>query len=218
MKDYSNYHGLNDHEKLTHDGLLLLQKSLNGFEGYDALINDTVEAKVLMYQKWDANSETKKVIGHISDIVQGNILKIDGLNWLITTFPEDNKVYRKAEMKLCNALFPITSDKIPDLLRDENGNLIRDDYGRPIPIESGGEKKLEPCVVETRPALSQQTEQIRLPEDKILVTLRYQESKSLQINSEFDMYNSRFRIIFTDFSKVINGVGVMTLTGERLVN
>lgn len=200
--------------------------SLNAVDSFDELLNHSPEAYTVLVNNTDAKrvivqyeeENERRLITHINEIKLGDIITHKNHNWLVVAYVDDNKMHSFTTMKLCNALFPITSDKIPDLLRDEYGNLIRDDYGRPIPIETGGETKLEPCVVETKFAISQQTEQIRLPEDKILVSMRYQESKSLQINSEFEMYNSRFRIIFTDFSKVINGVGVMTLTGERLVN
>lgn len=218
MKDYSNYHGISTNEKLSHDGLLLLQKSLDGFEGTDVFINGTTQSKVLMYQKWDANTETKKVIGHIADIELGNLFKIDELNWLVTTFPEDNKIYRKAEIRLCNSTFPIESNKTSVLKRDENGDIVRDRYGRPVMIESGGEIIQEPCIVETGYYFNNRNEQITLPEDRVLVTLKYQEAPNVNENVRFEMYKSRFKITHIDYTKVINGKGVMTITGERVTD
>jgi hypothetical protein len=210
MKDYSNYHGISTNEKLSHDGLLLLQKSLDGFEGNDVTINSEFQSKVLIHQKWDANTETKKVIGHIADIELGNLLKIDNYNWLITTFPEDNKIYRKAEIRLCNATFPIESNKTSVLKGYDKYN--RPVYADEITIID------EPCIVETKYYFNNRNEQITLPEDRILITMKYQSASNIDISKEFEMYKSRFKITHFDFSKVINGKGVMVFTGERVMD
>lgn len=211
MKDFSNYHGINTNQKLTHDGLLILQKSLDGFGGYDVVINNIVNSKVLVYQKWDGNSETKKVIGRIEDIERGNLLKLEGDDWLVTTHPEDNRIYRKAEIKLCNSTFPIESDKTPVLIgRDPK-------TGRPI-YDYQSTITYEPCVVETKYFFNNRNEQITLPEDRVMISIKYHNDTNLEINKEFDLYKTRFRITFVDYSKVVNHKGIITITGERVMN
>jgi hypothetical protein len=209
MRDYSNYHNTNTNEKLSHDGLLLLEHSLNGFEGYDVVINESNSSRVLIYQKHDADSETKQVIGQIADIERGNVLKQGELNWLIITLPEDNKIYRKAEMKLCNSTFPIQTNKTSVLVGT-------DDFGRPD-FETVETITHEPCIVEPRYFFKGMVDQMTNPQDSLAVTLKYQESDSLQENHEFDMYKSKYKITFIDYSKVINGKGVITVTGERVI-
>jgi hypothetical protein len=210
MRDYRNYHNTNTNEKLSHDGLLLLEHSLSGFEGFDVTINETINSRVLIYQKHDADSETKQVIGQIADIERGNVLKQGDLHWLIITLPEDNKIYRKAEMKLCNSTFPIQMNKASVLVGT-------DEYGRPE-FETVESTKQEPCIVEPRYFFKGMVDQMTNPQDSIAVTLKYQESDSLQENQEFDMYKSRYKITFIDYSRVINGKGVITVTGERVIN
>lgn len=210
MKDFSNYHNVNPNEKLTHDGLSILEESLSGFAGYDVTINETVQSRILLYEKWDSNSETKKVIGRIEDIEQGNLFKIGDLNWLVVTFPEDNKIYRKAELRLCNSTFLLEIDKTKELKG-------KDSLGRPV-YEEVLVTKNEPCIVETNYYMNNRNEQITLPSDSVMITLKYQKALNLDINKEFDLYNSRFRITFVDYSKVILDKGVMTITGERVMN
>lgn len=210
MKDFSNYHGINPNEKIFHDGLMILERSLDGFAAYNVVINNLIDSKVLVYEKWDSNSETKKVIGRIEDIERGNLFKLEGLDWLVTTHPEDNKIYRKAEIRLCNSIFPIESDKTPVLIG-------YDKYNRPIYEEQVSTKQV-PCVVETKYYFNNRNEQITLPEDRIMVTMKYQKAPNIGKNKEFDMYESRFNTTFIDYSKVVNGVGIMTLTGERRMN
>lgn len=209
MKNYNNYHNTNINEKLSHDGLLLLEHSLNGFESYDVLINDSITSKVLIYQKFDADSETKQVIGRIEDIERGNVLKQGDMNWLVTTLPEDNKIYRKAEMRLCNSTFPIQTNSTKVLVG-------YDDYNRPE-FEEVANVNHVPCIVETKYFYRGMNDQITLPQDSIMVTLQYNESDNIETNQEFEMYKSKFKITHIDYSKVINGKGIIIISGERVL-
>lgn len=210
MKDFSNYHNLNDDEKLTHDGLVILEKSLTGFSGYDTLINDTVSSRVLIYQKWDANSETKKIIGRIEDIERGNLLLINGLTWLITTFPEDNKIYRKAEMKLCNSKFPIENEitKVQIGTNPMTGQPIFEEIIEPIYV---------PCVVKHNTGRPSNTHQFMVPEGGLEITLQYQLSGNTVLDFEFEMYGQNYKIVDVDYTKVINNKGIMTIIAEKVV-
>ena len=150
-------------------------------------------------------------------IDMGSVVEYKDKPYLLMEFIE-NEVYPTATLKLCNSLFPIESDKTPVLMTDEFGNLVKDKYGRPIPAPSSEIPVKEPCIVETKYYFNNRNEQITLPEDRIMITLKYQEASNIEMNKEFEMYKSRFRITFIDYSKVVNGVGVMTLTGERVMN
>lgn len=215
MKDYSNYHGTNSSEKITHDGLLLLEKSLNGFEGQDVLINSTVNSKVLIYQRWDANSEVKKVIGRIEDIDRGNLFRIGELDWLVTTIPEDNKIYRKAEMRLCNSTFPIQSDKTQVLLTDENGNPILNDFGEEQ-YEWTYITEEVPCIVESKVVSDYTNEAINLPEGRLDVTIPHRDGENVAIGKEFSMYGAVYQIGEIDYTKSMNGAGILVLKGKKV--
>jgi hypothetical protein len=209
MRDYSNYHNVDMKTKITHDGLHLLQRSLNGFEGYDVVINGQESTKVLIYQKWDSSSETKKVIGQISDIERGYLLEHDGMKWLITTLPEDNKIYRKAEMQLCNSTLPIQSGKTRVLKG-------YDKDGRPVYKEDYTVNKLEPCIAETKFPSRDGNEQLPLPEGNINITLKYQVADNIQPNKQFSMYGNTYKITGVDYTKVINDKGIMIVSAERI--
>lgn len=216
MKDYSDYHQTNSNIKIEKNGLEILEHSLRGFEGYDVIINDTRQTKVLMYQKYDAENTCKKIIGKVEDIELGNLLFFNNLNWLVTTFPEDNKIYRKAEIKLCNATFPIKFNKTKILLRDDNGNIIKDQFGRPVYKEGYEIEKDDPCIVETKAINSlSDSNQIQLPNGQIQITLKYQPSDTIQLNYVFNMFNDSFKIIDIDYTKVINNIGIVTIRAKR---
>ncbi|KON87343.1 hypothetical protein AF332_11240 [Sporosarcina globispora] len=208
MKDYSNYHGLNTNDKITHDGLLILEQSLDGFAGYEVIINDSIHSKVLIYEKWDSNSETKKVIGRIQDIERGNLLKVRELNWLITTLPEDNKIYRKAEIQLCNSTFPISSNKTSVLIG-------YNEFDEPI-YEDTVTEVTSPCIVSTSMQSANTDEPINLPEGQIEVTIPYTESENILEGKEFKMYNATYKIIGIDYTKAINQTGLVIIKGKRV--
>ncbi|MFS0657359.1 hypothetical protein AB1L07_01875 [Niallia alba] len=209
MRDYSNYHNVNVNEKLREDGLFLLEHSLNGFESYEAFVNGSpTSVKVLIYQKYDSDSETKRVIGHISDIERGNILNINEQDWLVVTIPEDNKIYRKADMKICNSFFPAITDKTRVLIG-------RDDDGRPV-YEEIEQKVYVPCIVE--PSISINTDkvdQLLLPKGSIKISLKYAKYMNINSNDKFEMYANRYEIEDIDYSKVINEIGIMVIYAKK---
>lgn len=208
MKDYSNYHNLNTNDKITHDGLLILEQSLDGFSGTDVIINNVTQTRVLIYEKWDSNSETKKIIGRIEDIERGHLLKIGELNWLITTLPEDNKIYRKAEIKLCNSTFPIDFNKTSVLIG-------YNEFDEPIYDETITEVTT-PCVVSSTIQSDKTTEAINLPDGQIEITIPYSESEYIVEGKEFNMYNTTYQIIGIDYTKSLNQSGLLIIKGKRV--
>lgn len=197
MKDFSNYHNVNMVDKIKRDGLLLLQNSLNGAEGYDVTINGK-QTKVLIYQKYDSSSETKKVIGYIEDIKRGNIVEIEDEKWLITTYPEDNKIYRKAEIELCNFSFPVVTGTTQVLKG-------KDSLGRPA-YETQTTYTYYPCVIKSTLSAVTENNSINLPNDYLLATLPYNDNtKLIKLNTKINYYDNTYKVTNFDFSGVING-------------
>jgi hypothetical protein len=214
MKNYSNYHNTNENQKISHDGLLLLERSLNGFEGYDVSINNSTNSKVLVYQKYDAASTVKKVIGRIEDIEIGNVMTIENLNWLIITLPEDNKIYRKAEMQLCNSTYPIKSTRTRVLKLDSQGKPVTDKFGDPVYIYTDGAITSLPCIVESSIIAADENKQLPLPQGQLRVTMSYRDD--VKVNDTFSMYNNTYKIRGIDYTKVINAKGIMVLAVEQV--
>lgn len=214
MNDYSNYHNTNENQKISHDGLLLLERSLNGFEGYDVLINNSIESKVLVYQKYDAESTVKKVIGRLSDVEIGNVMTIDNVNWLVITVPEHNKIYRKAEMQLCNSTYPIKSNKTRVLKVDSNGKPVTDKFGDPIYTYTDGTNLNLPCIAESSFMAADENKQLPLPQGQLRITMPYR--NDIKVNDTFPMYNNTYKIRNIDYTKVINGIGIMILSVEQV--
>lgn len=211
MKDYSNYHNINTGDKITHDGLLLLNKTLNGYASYEVVINYEKPAKILMNQKWDADGDGMKVIGHIVDIERGNLIEYGNEYWLVITKPEDNRIYRKAEVRFCSATFPVK-------LEDKKIQVGIDSLGRPVYDIIPGEIIQVPCVVKMNTAstaIADSNEPVNLLANQVMITIPYTEAPSIELNEQFILYNETYRIIRIDPSSSINKVGILRITGER---
>lgn len=218
MKDYSNYTGVNVKEKIKRDAEKMLEDSLQGHASHECLIapngdlNSQFLTDVIFSQKWDSDGEAMKVIGRISEIERGNYILYNDETWLITTKPEDNGVYRKAEARLCSTHFPLKED-------DQEVIVDYDDFGRPIPEIVTGEIVMMPCVPKMNDAstsIADANEQINLLDNQIKVTIPYRESPSIEHDKRFTIYNESYRIIRIDPSKSVNGVGLLSITGERM--
>lgn len=211
MKNFSNYHRIDVAKKIEHDSLFLLNRSLNGYSSYDVKINYDKLAKVLMSQKWDADGEAMKVIGHIVDIERGNLIEYNNEFWLVVTKPEDNRIYRKAEIRLCSATFPVK-------LEDKEILIGYDKLDRPVYEVKEGEIVQKPCVVkmnDASTAIADANEPVNLLANQVMVTIPYTEAPSIELNEQFDLYNETYRIIRIDPSSSINKVGILRITGER---
>jgi len=210
-KDYNNYHNNNTGDKITHDGLLLLNKSLDGYSSYEVLINYEKHAKIIMNQKWDADGEAMKVIGHIVDIERGNLIEYNNEYWLVVTKPEDNRIYRKAEVRLCSTSFPVK-------LEDKEMLIGYDKLNRPIYETIAGEITNLPCLVkmnDASTAIADVNEPVNLLDNQVMVTIPYTEAPSIALNEQFSLYNEIYRIIRIDPSSSINKIGILRITGKR---
>ena len=212
MKNYRGYHNYNIREKIHNDALFILQRTLDGYASYEVTVNGTKNTDVLLYQKWDADGEAYKIVGYPEDIERGNLIVHDNETWLIATKPETNRVYRKAEMKLCTAVFPIVTKGTEVLLG-------YDDIGRPVYEYTNDTAVNVPCVVkmnDASTAIADTNKAANLLDNQVMVTIPYQESPSIEYNERFELYRDTYRIIRINPADSINGVGILHITGERV--
>ena len=218
MKDFSTYTGVNVKDKLKRDAEKMLEDSLQGYASHECIIapnGDMVKkflTDVIFFQKWDSDGEAMKVIGRIGEIERGSYILYNNETWLITTKPEDNGTYRKAEAKLCSTTFPIKEN-------DKEIIVDFDEWGRPIVEVIAGGTVMMPCVPKMNDAstsIADVNEEINLLDNQIKITTPYRESPSIEHDKRFVVYNESYRIIRIDPSKSVNGVGLLSITGERM--
>lgn len=56
--------------------------------------------------------------------------------------------------------------------------------------------------------------QLNLPDGRIVITMKYQPISNVKDNAEFMMYDNTYKIANVDKTKVINEVGLMTVTAD----
>ena len=219
MRSFKGYTNVNTTEKIYRDATNMLEKSLNNpFVSSQCTIapngdmNNTFDTNVQIYQKWDSDGEAVKVIGRVNEIERGNYVYYDNQIWLVTTKPEDNGIYRKAEMQLCSAKFPIKEN-------DKITVIGKDDLGRPIKEVTSGEIIMMPCVPkmnDASTAIAETNTAINKLANIITITIPYKEAPSIAHDEIFIMFNEQYRIIRIDPSKSIESIGILKITGERV--
>lgn len=204
MKDYSNYH-INRNDKIKHDGELLFEYALNGYESEDVTINN-VATKAIIHTKY-SDTESRYILGRVNEIERGYIVNWNSQNWLINTLPENNHIYKKAEMKLCNSTLTLKGEPTK--------TITGTDYrGAPIYEYVDGAPTLIPCIAENKLYISDNNQAINLPDNQIKVTIPYTVHNEIAINKVFPMYGNEYKIIGIDKTQSIDAVGLMVITGQ----
>lgn len=118
-------------------------------------------------------------------------------------------IYTFAIIKKCNYVIPI---KI-----GEEREFVGYDYrGKPL-YETKELFKHLPCIVESKYYSSNENAQLPLPEGKLTIYTKYIPDTSFQINEEFLLYDKRYVVADIDYTRVLDGVGIMEIIVERKV-
>lgn len=176
---------------------------------------DDVEYTVMVKQ--EKKDEDKKLIFKPDvKVDKGSIVKIGDLYYLVNNFLGDGvyEIYPTATLKQCNSFFPAITDKTRVLMRDEQGNIIRDKFGDPVYQWIDGEEMLIPCIVESSIKNNEANNQLNLPDGRIVITMKYQQIDNVKNNEKFQMYDNTYNIVNIDKTKVINEIGLMTITAD----
>lgn len=207
MKDYSNYHDIDIKAKLEHDGNLIFESSLNGVSGKDILIND-VSTRGIITSKFNSDDgQIKYIMGRNEELFRGSVVDYENMKWLVTSIPHFNGVYKKAEITICNNTLVI-KDEPTEVLVGSNPHT-----GQPVYEYQDGAPISYPCIV-TKLMENEQLKNkpININGDTINVTLPYFEFKESQI----ELYGEKYQVKSIDKTKVINGIGLLTILGERV--
>lgn len=186
--------------------------ALDGFNfsvenfGIDTLVN-SVPKKVLLKNRYFGNE--KEISAKIDEIHIGDIVEFKSQKWLIIDLPVENEIYSKATIRRCNTTFPIKRNKTKIL----SG---RDNDGRPIYSETF-DLLDEPCIVSTYYQTGSENQQLPLPQGTIDIIMNYMTGDNIAINKNFKMYGQNYVILEIDYTKVLNGKGIVTIRGGREV-
>lgn len=194
---------MNDFLQSASDGFNF---SLDNF-GLDVTIND-VPAKMLIKDK---PIGTQKEISLKSNTIHiGDVIKFKNQTWLCIDIPMETNgynIFEKATIMRCNTTFKIFHNKTRILTG-------KDKDGRPVYSETFDEIDA-PCIASSTHFMRfVENGELPLPDGFIEVTLTYQTGDNLRVGKMFDIYDKRFQIDNIDYTKVIDGVGIIVIRGK----
>ncbi|MFB0831554.1 hypothetical protein ACEU2D_18365 [Brevibacillus laterosporus] len=104
IKSYKSYHNANITEKYMRDGNKLLDMTLNGIGGTNVLINGVVKVASVLSKYSKTEQWLKTLIMRNGDFNVGDIVNVNGRNWLVTLLDQENPLYQKGTMIFCNQI------------------------------------------------------------------------------------------------------------------
>lgn len=170
--------------------------------GQEVLINDVPQQAIITLPPLSDNEE--RYIHTLKRLNMGDMVTLDNNEYLVMTevvTPRNGKY--KAKMKHCNYIIEFQGEEIgKDVLRDEDGNPILDQLGRPIPITIYGDPIFIPAIVEHN-KFSIDGGRISFATDEIVVTVQANETNidKLATNVEFELMGRNWKVRQQDFTK-----------------
>jgi hypothetical protein len=169
-----------------------------------------------LYSQGKTSNEKSLLFVPNTKIDIGSVVELNGNSYLIMDFQGEgiNQIYPSATLKLCNSTYPIKSVKTKVLKLDSQGKPVTDKFGDPVYIYTDGAITSLPCIVESSIIAADENKQLPLPQGQLRVTMSYRDD--VKVNDTFPMYNNTYKIRGIDYTKVINGKGIMVLAVEQV--
>jgi hypothetical protein len=169
-----------------------------------------------LYSQGKTSNEKSLLFVPNTKIDIGSSVELNGNSYLIMDFQGEgiNEIYPNATLKLCNSTYPIKSTRTRVLKKDSEGKTVLDKFGDPVYVYTDGATTSLPCIVESSIIAADENKQLPLPQGQLRVTLSYRED--VKVNDTFSMYNNTYKIRGIDYTKVINGKGIMLLAVEQV--
>lgn len=157
------------------------------------------------------NTKIKQIhfrYGYKPDI--GSIVTHQNKRYLLLETDKD-EIFTFGFMEECNNTFKVQTGE------EERVQVGYDHLSRPY-YEYKKVEKDEPCIVRDRYYSTNENAQLPLPDGKLDIYIKYQESPSFNINKEFSMYEKTYKIADISYVDVVEGVGIMRIHAERRDN
>lgn len=168
-------------------------------------LNDGIDAIPCIVS--DKDSFNKREFLFLPDTVinVGDYVHFDTFTYLATDRKRD-EIYPELTGELCNSEFLSKTLTTKVLIgHDPNNN-------RPF-YEEIEEVVYTPCLAEYQSFINNNGTFL-LPEGRLKITIKYDSSSNLSLNREFNMYESKFKIVDINLTKVIDGIGIATVISE----
>lgn len=207
MRDYSKYHRHNLRETIIDNGNIILDYHLeNSLEAYDVTIGDDSHKVIIQTTTNDPTGEKRSIICRQNVIDRGMIVHQDDKSWLVISLPIGNGVYDKATLQLLNASITIETESIV---------TDYDLFGNPLsPSEPISQSFI--CIADKSLVYGSANlnEPVNIHDNKIKVIIPY---TTVQFK-QFRLYGELYHVRDVDMTQIIDGKGLITITGERKVD
>ena len=207
MRDYSNYHRHNIRQTIFDNGNEILDYHLeHSLEAFDVTIGGNEHKVIIQTTTDDPNGEKRRIICKSNVIGRGVIVHQDDRSWLVISLPINNGVYDKATLQLLNASIVIETEPVV---------TEWDKYGNPITSTESPPQSLI-CIADKSLAYGSANlnDAVNIHDNKIKVIIPYTNQRF----KEFKLYGELYHVRDTDLTQVIDGKGLITITGERKVD
>jgi hypothetical protein len=179
--------------------------------GQEVLINDIEQQAIITNPSISEYEE--RYIHTLGKAKRGDIITYQGERYLIISESVTKRGGKyKALMRHCNVVLEIQGDITMEIWRDENGEIVYDDFGQPIFYEVEGEPYLIPSIIDNK-SFSIDGEQFTVPNNQIVVIVQDNETnrQKFTLNFEFQ-FEGNFKVLNRDFTKR----GLIILTCEKV--
>jgi hypothetical protein len=169
-----------------------------------------------LYSQGKSSEEKSLLFAPNTKIDIGSVVPLNGNSYMVMDFQGEgiNEIYPSATLKLCNSTYPINGSRTKVLKTDSNGKAVLNKFNDPVYIYTDGATTNTPCIVASTIIAADENKQLPLPEGQLTVTLSYRDD--VKVNDTFSMYNNNYKIRGIDYTKVINGKGIMVLSVEQV--
>lgn len=180
--------------------------------GMDVLINDVPQQAIITNPPLSDSEE--RYIHTLQRINMGDMVTFDDNKYLVvneTISPRNGKY--KAKIRHLNYELQIPGETRKELLLDENGNVVKDRFGKPIYKTIQGDPIYIPARVEQQ-AFTIEEGQIRIPNNEILITVQDNEvnREKLVLNFEFNLMTKTWKVTNVDLTRK----GLMIITCQQV--
>lgn len=201
-------YGNSEKDVILNNTKKLINNQFTNTLGYSVVKIDGIDTEVIVINKSDS-TQKELLLRPEKTVKKGAKVLIDTQYYLVIDF-NGNGINQKANIKLCNNTLTLKGVTTQAII----GYNV---FGEPIYDEASTSDIIIPCIVETKIFDDITDKAIKLPQGRINVSIPYIEHEDIAINKEFIMYGEKYKIIGIDYTQSINGEGIITIHGQKVV-
>lgn len=159
------------------------------------------------------NPNNKKIIMQPNDSISvGDLITFANSKiWLVMDVEKDNEIGESGLIEMCNTIITIEAGVVETIIG-------YDALGRPV-VSSTPTFDEFPCIVKSRTRITTEYDMpINLPDGRIYVSMQYNPSVKIDIQSDVILYGHNHKVIEMDYTRVVDNSGVLSFYAERRGN